>query len=74
LEENGIIEKRPYQSKPLRYEYLLSRKGADLLPVLQQLGLWAHRYVPGSLPPPAHFMTANPEDLLANAGNTAKQC
>ncbi len=65
LEENGIIKKQPYQTNPPRYEYLLSAKGADLLPVLQQLGLWAHRYVPGSMPPPDDFMAAKPEDLLA---------
>lgn len=64
LEDNGLIEKIPYQSKPLRYDYVLTRKGADLLPVIQQLGLWAHHYVPGSFPPPARFLTAKPEDLL----------
>jgi DNA-binding HxlR family transcriptional regulator len=64
LEDSGIIEKVPYQQKPLRYEYLLTAKGADLLPVLQHLVVWAHKYVPDSLSPPAALMDASPEGLL----------
>lgn len=64
LEENGIIEKRPYQEKPIRYEYFLTARGADLLPVLQQLALWAHKYVPDCWAPPAGFLETKPEDLL----------
>lgn len=67
LEENGVIEKKPYQNKPLRYAYFLTTKGADLLPVLQQLALWAHQYVPDSLSPPDNFMEAKPEDLITDS-------
>jgi DNA-binding HxlR family transcriptional regulator len=65
LEANGIIEKIPYQQKPLRYEYKLTSKGADLLPVMQQLAIWAHRYIPESGEPPVRFLTTTPEQLLA---------
>ena len=61
----GIIKKRPYQTRPVRYEYRLTEKGADLLPVLQQLALWGHRHIPGRWSPPAWFLKARPEDLLA---------
>ncbi len=64
LEENGIIEKKPYLAKPLRYEYFLTIKGAELLPVLQQLARWAHKYVPDSMAPPDGFLDARPENLL----------
>jgi DNA-binding HxlR family transcriptional regulator len=64
LEENGIVEKKSYQLKPLRYEYFLTSKGADLLPVLQQLAIWAHKHVPECGPLPKGFLTANPEKLL----------
>ena len=30
LEENEIIEKEPYEMKPTRYNYILTRKGKDL--------------------------------------------
>jgi DNA-binding HxlR family transcriptional regulator len=63
LEGDGIIEKRPYQEKPVRYEYALTRKGADLLPVLQQLALWGHKHIPGSWSPPDWFLNAKPGDL-----------
>jgi DNA-binding HxlR family transcriptional regulator len=65
LEANGIIEKIPYQQKPLRYEYKLTSKGADLLPVMQQLAIWAHRYIPECGEPPVRFLTTTPEQLLA---------
>jgi len=47
LEENGILVKVPYSSRPQRYEYHLTPKGADLFPVLRAMAEWAGRYVPG---------------------------
>jgi DNA-binding HxlR family transcriptional regulator len=47
LEENGIIVKVPYSSRPQRYEYHLTAKGADLLPILLAMAEWAGRHVPG---------------------------
>ncbi|NOT86244.1 MAG: helix-turn-helix transcriptional regulator [Methylococcaceae bacterium] len=64
LESNGILVKRPYQDKPVRYEYCLTLKGAELLPVIQQLARWAHQHVAESMPPPAWFLNAKPEDLI----------
>lgn len=64
LEERGIIEKRPYQENPVRHEYFLTPKGADLLPVLQQLALWGHKHIPGRWSPPTWFLNAKPGDLL----------
>ncbi len=64
LEQNGIIEKKSYQLKPLRYEYHLTAKGADLLPVMQQLAIWAYNHIPGCAVPPEWFLTAKPEHLV----------
>ena len=47
LEENGIVVKVPYSSRPQRYEYHLTPKGADLLPILLAMAEWAGRHVPG---------------------------
>jgi DNA-binding HxlR family transcriptional regulator len=66
LEDNGIIQKQPYQLKPKRFEYRLTPKGADLLPVMQQLAIWAHRYIPECGEPPAEFLSAEPDQLLAS--------
>lgn len=64
LEESGILTKQMYREKPLRYEYYLTEKGADLLPIIQQLALWAGKYVPECGSPPEHFLTSKPVDLL----------
>ncbi len=44
LVEHGIVVKRPYQERPVRYEYRLTTKGADLWPVLVALLHWGDRY------------------------------
>jgi len=44
LVEKGILVKRPYQDRPLRCEYRLTEKGADLWPVLVALLQWGDRY------------------------------
>ncbi|MDD2864408.1 MAG: helix-turn-helix domain-containing protein [Methylococcales bacterium] len=64
LEENGIVIKEPYQDRPTRYAYFLTEKGADLLPVLQQLVIWTQKYVPDCLTPPEIFSQITPQDLL----------
>jgi DNA-binding HxlR family transcriptional regulator len=44
LVDNGILVKRPYQERPVRYEYRLTTKGADLWPILVSLLQWGDRY------------------------------
>ena len=47
LVEEGIFERRPYQERPERFEYLLTPKGRDLLMVLGALGTWGRRWTEG---------------------------
>jgi DNA-binding HxlR family transcriptional regulator len=42
LENRGIIEK--LQTNSSRCEYRLSKKGLDLVPVLQQMQVWSDKY------------------------------
>jgi len=65
LVEGGIITKQPYQERPVRYAYYLTRKGADLLPVIQQAAHWGLRYIPGCESPPEWFFKATQDDLMA---------
>ena len=44
LVEEGILVKRPYQERPLRSEYRLTEKGADLWPVLVSMLQWGDRH------------------------------
>ena len=63
LEQYALIRKVPYQSRPKRYEYRLTDKGADLLPVLQAMARWANRHVAGTWRPPDWFLEMSPDAL-----------
>ena len=57
LEANGLIERRRYQVNPERFEYLLTRKGwqiAPVMPVLAQIG--DRLDVSGASAPPMRFV------------------
>jgi DNA-binding HxlR family transcriptional regulator len=51
LVEDGILERRPYQDSPPRYEYRLTEKGLDLWPVLMSLMAWGDRHAAEQGPP-----------------------
>ncbi len=51
LVDEGILERRRYLEHPPRDEYLLTRKGADLAPVLDALRVWGDRYAAPDGPP-----------------------
>ena len=63
LEEGGVVEKVPYQLRPARYEYQLTAKGRDLLPVLRALIAWAARHLPGVAIPPPEVLERFEENL-----------
>lgn len=52
LVEEGVLEKRPYQERPVRYEYRLTDKGLDLYPTVLSLIHWADRHYAGPEGPP----------------------
>lgn len=50
---HGLIEKVPYQDRPVRYRYPLTERGASLYPVLLALLGWGDRWLtPAGRPPP----------------------
>jgi DNA-binding HxlR family transcriptional regulator len=51
LVEEGILAKRRYSERPVRYEYRLTRKGLDLWPVLVTLMQWGDRWYAPYGPP-----------------------
>jgi len=51
LVEEGILERRPYQERPERFEYRLTAKGRELWPVLFSLATWGDRHVAPDGPP-----------------------
>jgi DNA-binding HxlR family transcriptional regulator len=44
LTDHGIIERRAYQQRPVRYEYHLTKAGIDLVPVILALSDWGDRW------------------------------
>jgi DNA-binding HxlR family transcriptional regulator len=61
LVEAGMLERRRYNERPPRDEYVLTEAGRDYLPVLQALGGWARK----------HFGEGAMSDLIdASSGRT----
>lgn len=44
LVEAGILQKIPYQNLPVRYEYQLTKKGADLYPIALTAWQWEQKW------------------------------
>jgi DNA-binding HxlR family transcriptional regulator len=60
LEENGLIERRQYQTGPDRYEYMLTRKGTDIILVIQALAQVGDKWqITGEDGPPLKFVNRN---------------
>ena len=55
LAEHGVVERRPYQQKPVRHEYRLTEKGLDLYPVIAGLVGWGDRWMAEGREPPVLF-------------------
>ncbi len=45
LVAHGILHKQRYQTRPVRYQYLLTERGNDFLPVLAALSQWSNRHL-----------------------------
>ncbi len=52
LVDQGVLVKVPYQERPLRHEYRLTRKGLGLYPVLMSLATWGDEWMDKGLGAP----------------------
>jgi DNA-binding HxlR family transcriptional regulator len=52
LVEEGVLERRLYETRPERYEYVLTSKGRGLWRALAQLMLWGDEHYPAEAGPP----------------------
>jgi DNA-binding HxlR family transcriptional regulator len=60
LEESELIERRQYQTRPDRYEYLLTRKGREVILVVQALAQVGDKWaITGNAGPPLKFINKN---------------
>jgi DNA-binding HxlR family transcriptional regulator len=55
LETAGLLRRQPYQDRPLRHEYRLTRAGKEFAPVMLALVGWADRHLPSDQPAPFAF-------------------
>jgi len=56
LVKEGVLKKALYQAQPSRYEYRLTKKGLDLLPVLLAIMNWGDRWMSEQGMPPVVFV------------------
>ncbi|OIJ64347.1 winged helix-turn-helix transcriptional regulator [Streptomyces mangrovisoli] len=47
LVEGGLLEKRVYETQPLRHEYVLTESGRDFYPVILAISAWGDRWLAG---------------------------
>jgi DNA-binding HxlR family transcriptional regulator len=52
LVKEGMLERVPYQERPLRHEYQLTEKGSDFFTVLAAMIRWGDRWLAGDDGPP----------------------
>lgn len=62
LTDSGIVDKQPYQDNPPRYAYILTVKGRDLAPILNDMIVWGNRHIPETWKPPAGFQFGKHSD------------
>lgn len=55
LVEQGVLERVQYGERPPRYEYRLTEKGKDLLPVMLTMMRWGDKWYPREMGPPVTF-------------------
>jgi len=60
IEATGLAVRKIYQLKPKRFEYELTDKGRELLPVMQSICLWGNRHSPETWIAPESFMAPIP--------------
>ena len=65
LVAEGVLEKVPYQEKPLRHEYKLTEKGLELYPIIVSLLNWGDKWLAGEAGPPVEL-------VHKSCGQTAK--
>ncbi|MGW2712069.1 winged helix-turn-helix transcriptional regulator [Streptomyces sp. NPDC001356] len=45
LVTDGLLERRPYQTNPVRHEYVLTERGRSLRPVIVALAAWGNQHL-----------------------------
>lgn len=73
LIEGGVVERRLYQTRPDRYEYVLTKVGEELVPVMHMISAWGDRHVSGASNAPMVFRHKD-RDHLADPVTVCRCC
>jgi DNA-binding HxlR family transcriptional regulator len=65
LEAEGLVTRRVVPETPVRVEYELTDKGLSLERALQEIGVWADRWIAADSPEPAVSNPASREVIAA---------
>lgn len=71
LEEAGLIRQAQARQGSIRGSYMLTAKGAALIPALQALARWGEDQLPDRWTAPERFYAARPADFDAEAVSSA---
>jgi DNA-binding HxlR family transcriptional regulator len=55
LVESGILERRQYETRPPRSEYVLTAKGTELVDLLMVMVAWGDKWLAGKAGPPVLY-------------------
>ncbi|MEQ8408101.1 MAG: helix-turn-helix domain-containing protein [Gammaproteobacteria bacterium] len=47
LQEHGLVQRKPYQNNPPRFEYHLTPAGKELIPIVRSMARWSADHVAG---------------------------
>ena len=47
LQEHGLVQRKPYQNNPPRFEYHLTPAGEELVPIVRSMARWSADHVAG---------------------------
>ena len=67
----GLVTREPYQTNPPRFHYRLTKKGAELLPVIQALATWGAAHIGHTYDPPDILLQWQPEDHFRETSDDA---
>lgn len=64
LVDEGILERRPYQDRPVRHEYRLTEKGVGLYPVIVTMMEWGNQWLDWETDPPVDLVDRDTGEVL----------
>jgi DNA-binding HxlR family transcriptional regulator len=62
---HGVLERKPYQDAPVRYEYRLTEAGRDMYPIVLAMHGWSERWLYPDESPPLRLKSRTTGEILS---------